>query len=134
MQRDGVAADRNSYFFAVSACSRRGEARTAQELLAEMRAAQAEGGPAPDLLLYAVAVKACAGGRSWRQALHLLEEMSTAGGESAPTVFSIHSSSPLLCCIGRACPACGVCVSATFCSIKRKVFTFVSLRWDKNKE
>lgn len=81
MQRDGVAADRNSYFFAVSACSRGGEATTAQELLAEMTAAQAEGGPAPDLLLYAVTAKACAGGRSWRQAFRLLEEMSAAGGE-----------------------------------------------------
>lgn len=76
-----MAADRNSYFFAVSACSRRGEARTAQQLIDEMREAQAGGGPAPDLLLYAVAVKACAGSRSWWQALRLLEEMSVAGGE-----------------------------------------------------
>lgn len=93
MRADGVVADRNSYFFAVSACSRRGEARTALELLAEMTAGQAKeggragggggggGGPAPDLLLYAVTVKACAGGKSWRQALRVLDEMSAAGGE-----------------------------------------------------
>lgn len=108
MQRDGVAADRNSYFFAVSACSRRGEARTAQELLAEMRAAQAEGGPAPDLLLYAVAVKACAGGRSWRQALCLLEEMSTAGGEVAPTVYFIDTSTVVRYSVVRCCVALDV--------------------------
>ena len=79
-----MAADRNSYFFAVSACSRRGEARTALELLAEMTSGQDKGGgggPSPDLLLYAVTVKACAGGKAWRQALGLLDEMSAAGGE-----------------------------------------------------
>lgn len=82
MQADGVAADRNSYFFAISACSRRGQARTALELLAEIKASRGEGGPAPDLLLYAVAIKACAGGRLWQEALDLLDEMDADGGES----------------------------------------------------
>lgn len=81
MQKDGVAPDRNSYFFVISACSRRGEARTALNLLAEMRRGQANGGPMLDLLLYGVAIKACAGGGYWRQALGLLEEMESAGGE-----------------------------------------------------
>lgn len=81
MLADGVAADRNSYFFVVSACSRRGEARTAQKILSEMRAEQANGGPKPDLLLYSVVIKACAGGKAWRQAWRLLDEMVTSGGE-----------------------------------------------------
>ena len=111
MQSDGVKPDRDSYFFVMSACSRRGEARTALALLKEMRSAAAhntrqtqtqtqallgpagssgEGGgggervgppPVPDLLVYAVVVKACAWGKLWRQAVRLLDEMSAEGGE-----------------------------------------------------
>lgn len=81
MQADGVVADRNSYFYAISACSRHGQARAAQMLLQEMREREATGGPPPDLMLYAVAIKACAGGKSWRHALRLLEEMRSIGGE-----------------------------------------------------
>lgn len=88
MQTDGVSANRNSYFFVISACSRRGEARTALEILAEMRTGQEKGGPVPDLLLYAVAIKACAGGGFWRQALRLLGEMSAAGGEKMKRVVN----------------------------------------------
>ncbi len=106
MQADGVKPDRDSYFLVMSACSKRGEARTALALLAEMTAGHHQGqmleaggggrgrggdgegegvggelAPAPDLLVYGVVVKACAWGRRWRQAIRLLDEMSAAGGE-----------------------------------------------------
>lgn len=118
MQSDGVTADRNSYFFTVSACSRRGEGRTAQKLLAEMRAGEAEGGPAPDLLLFAVVVKACAKGKWWRQALLLLDEMSAAGGECgcvwvvAP-VFWLRFFRSGSCERHRYCSTCSKTRSAT---------------------
>ncbi|CAN0490517.1 unnamed protein product, partial [Hapterophycus canaliculatus] len=82
MQSDGVKPDRDSFFFVVSACSKRGEAKTALMLLNEMTQTEGAVGeddegesPAPDLLLYAVVMKACAWGKRWRQALRLLEEM-----------------------------------------------------------
>lgn len=82
MQTDRVAPDRNSYFFVISACSRRGEASTAVELVGEMQRGQAGGGPVPDLLLFSVAIKACAYGRRWQQAVRLLGDMESAGGEA----------------------------------------------------
>ncbi|CAN0528455.1 unnamed protein product [Ectocarpus sp. 8 AP-2014] len=105
MQSDGVDPDRDSYFFVMSACSKRGEAKTALALLAEMEARRQQqqqqqqqqragggsggygevkdenGAPAPDLLLYAVVMKACAWGKRWQQAIRLLDDMSAAGGE-----------------------------------------------------
>lgn len=101
MQSDGVDPDRDSYFFVMSACSKRGEAKTALALLAEMKARRQQqqqqragggaggsgeeededGALAPDLLLYAVVMKACAWGKRWQQAVRLLDDMSAAGGE-----------------------------------------------------
>eukprot|EP00903_Cladosiphon_okamuranus_P008706 g8340.t1 len=127
MQSDGVKPDRGSYFFVMSACSRRGEARTALALLKEMRAhhrrhtqrlyasemgkgeevevgAGGVGPPAPDLLVYAVVMKACAWGKLWRQALRLLDEMSAEGVKPNVVVLNTALS---------ACAKCGQVARAT---------------------
>ncbi|CAM9887318.1 unnamed protein product, partial [Ectocarpus fasciculatus] len=124
MQSDGVDPDRDSYFFVMSACSKRGEAKTALALLSEMKAGRQQqqqqraggggggsgdeededGAPVPDLLLYAVVMKACAWGKRWQQAVRLLDDMSGAG--VSPNVVVLNTAL-------SACAKCGQVSRAT---------------------